>query len=211
MRQVNKRKANRNAAKRPRALKNPCRTRFNPMQLIIDLPPRDEQIAFNRRRWEEVCADPELARLPGRIETNAHGQILMSPPLAGNHSHRTLQIQFLIRDSLGGIPLPECPVSTLDGVRAADVGWYSEERFAKVEGQPAFEIAPEICVEVLSPSNTDSEMREKKKLYFEAGAEEVWFCDTEGRLVFFSQADPDVASPGSALCPSFPPALGTSD
>lgn len=174
------------------------------MQLIIDLPPRDEQIAFNRRRWEEICDDPDLARLPGRIETNAHGTILMSPPPAGDHSHRTLQVQILLRDHLGGIPLPECPISTLDGVRAVDVGWYSEERFATVEGQPAFETAPEICVEVLSPGNTGSEMRQKKKLYFEAGAEEVWFCGPGGELSFFLKNDPEKASPESTTCPGFP-------
>lgn len=86
-----------------------------------------------------------------RIETNALGQILMGPPPAGDHSHRTLRIQKRRTELIGGLALPECPVSTIDGVRGADVGWYSEERFAQVEGQLVFETAPEICVEVLSP------------------------------------------------------------
>ncbi len=175
------------------------------MQLVIDLPSREEQLAFNRRRWEELCADPELAKLPGRIETNAHGQILMSPPPAGSHSHRAGRVLIELQKRLGGVLLPECPVSTLDGVRAADVGWYSEERFAEVEGQIAFERAPEICVEVLSPSNTASEMREKRKLYFEAGASEVWLCHEDGRLEFFTAPDTTVET--SALCPGFPPTL----
>jgi len=174
------------------------------MQLIIDLPPREEQIAFNRRRWKEVCADPELAKLPGSLETNAHGQILMSPPPAGNHSFRMSRILFQLQALLGGIALPECPISTLNGVRAADVGWYTEERFTQVKGQIAFEIAPEICVEVLSPSNTDSEMREKKKLYFEAGAQEVWFCDTSGKMAFFQREAPEQPRQKSPLCAEFP-------
>jgi Uma2 family endonuclease len=168
----------------------------------MNLPPREEQLAFNRRRWEELCADPELAKLPGRIETNAHGQILMSPPPAGKHSDRQGEIAFRLRSLLGGKALPECPVSTLDGVRAADVGWYSAARFAEVEGQIAFELAPEICVEVLSPSNTASEMREKRKLYFEAGADEVWLCHDDGRLEFFTA--PDATVPTSGACPDFP-------
>jgi hypothetical protein len=32
------------------------------------------------------------------------------------------------------------------------------------------ERAPEICVEIISPSNTESEIQEKQALYFEAGA-----------------------------------------
>jgi Uma2 family endonuclease len=175
------------------------------MQLVIDLPPRDEQIAFNRRRWEELCADPELAKVPGRIETNAHGQILMSPPPAGSHSHRTGKIVLTLQRLIQGVPLPECPISTIDGVRAADVGWYSEERFAQVEGQVAFEMAPEICVEVLSPSNTSSEMREKRKLYFEAGAQEVWLCAEDGRFQFFTAVE--VEARASNLCPTFPASI----
>ncbi len=132
------------------------------MQLVIELPSREEQLAFNRKRWEEICADLELAKLPGKIESNAHGHVLMMPPASGKHSDHRGEIAFLLRSLIGGRALPECPISTLDGVRAADVGWYSEKRFAQVDGQIAFEIAPEICVEVLSPSNTPAEIERQK-------------------------------------------------
>ena len=173
------------------------------MKLLIDLPPRDELIAFNRKRWREVLDDATLADLPYKIETNAHGNLLMTPPASGSHSQRQGDIAFMLRSFLGGRALPECPVSTIDGVRAADVGWYSDQRFSKIAGQIAFEIAPEICVEVCSPSNTESEMAEKKQLYFEAGAEEVWFCNEKGTMTFFTQSASQ-AAPASTLCPAFP-------
>lgn len=171
------------------------------MQLLIELPSRAEQIAFNRRRWEELCRDPLLSKLPGRIESNAFGKVIMMPPAAGEHSHRTLKIQMALHSRLGGLALPECPVSTIDGVRAADVGWYSEERFERVRGQIAFEIAPEICVEVLSPDNSEGEMAAKRNLYLEAGAAEVWYCELDGRMRFFNAAG-EIAR--SALCAGFP-------
>ncbi len=174
------------------------------MQLLIDLPPREEQIAFNLRRWAEVLNDGVLARLPYKIETNAHGNILMTPPASGGHSYRQTEILLQLKQRLGGQPLIECPISTIDGVRAVDSAWYSTSRFARVQGQLAFETAPEICVEVLSPSNTASEMEEKKSLYFEAGAEEVWFCDEHGYMHFFVKADPKTAVDKSAICPDFP-------
>ena len=68
-------------------------------------------------------------------------------------------------------------------------------------------IAPEICVEVLSPSNLRSKIDEKKRLYFEASAEEVWICDLEGRLFVYVAATPDVAG-RSKLCPSCPEKIG---
>jgi len=174
------------------------------MNLVIDLPPREEQLALNRKRWEEVCRDAELSDLPGKVETNAYGQILMMPPATGNHSNRQGEIAFILRSTLGGHALPECPVSTIDGVRAADVGWYSDGRFRQVQDQIAFEIAPEICVEVLSPCNTPAEMAAKKKLYFEAGAEEVWLCEQDGTMRFFNHLQPTTAQQRSARCPSFP-------
>ena len=43
----------------------------------------------------------------------------------------------------------------------------------------------EVCIEVLSPSNTQSEMDEKRGLYFARGANEVWLCDEQGNLSFY--------------------------
>ncbi len=62
-------------------------------------------------------------------------------------------------------------------------------------------VAPEICVEVVSASNTAEEMAHKRKLYFEAGAAEVWFCDEQGAVQFFSVKG---TLKRSRLCPKFP-------
>ena len=37
------------------------------------------------RRWAELLADAELAKFEGRIETDRHGHIIMSPPPAPSH------------------------------------------------------------------------------------------------------------------------------
>ncbi|HUF60980.1 MAG TPA: Uma2 family endonuclease [Verrucomicrobiales bacterium] len=177
------------------------------MELTVQLPPRQEQLARNRQRWTEVMADPSLARLPHRIETNRHGQVLISPPPSGRHSSLQGEIAFRLRQMLGGRTLPECPISTLDGVRAADVGWYSDSRYSGVAGQAVFELAPEICVEVLSPANTDAELAEKRSLYFEAGAEEVWFCREDGGLEFYRKGIPETDTGNSRIAEGFPQRL----
>ncbi len=51
-------------------------------------------------------------------------------------------------------------------------------------------VAPEICVEVLSSSNTQAEMQEKRMLYFEKGAEEVWVCAESGDMHFYDASGP---------------------
>jgi Uma2 family endonuclease len=43
--------------------------------------------------------------------------------------------------------------------------------------------APELSIEILSPSNTASEMVEKQTLCLENGAREFWLVDIDHRLV----------------------------
>ncbi|MEM6776717.1 MAG: Uma2 family endonuclease [Planctomycetota bacterium] len=174
------------------------------MQLIIDLPNREESLSFHRKRWDEVSRDRTLSAYQGRIETNAQGQIIMTPPAGGSHSTRQYRIAKQLDHLLGGQPHTECPVLTSDGVKAVDAGWYSDGRHAAVRGQIAFEIAPEICVEILSPSNTQQSIRNKFRLYFEAGAVECWVCDLNGRMTHYLDGDADTPHPKSKLCPDFP-------
>lgn len=174
------------------------------MGLAIQLPLRPDQQEFNLRVWERLLADRELARIEGRIETDRHGQIIMSPPPGPIHGTRQAEIAYLLRSRMGGRLVTECSISTSDGVKAADVGWFSELRFARAFDDRCFLEAPEICVEILSPSNTRGEMEEKMALYFNAGAEEVWFCELDGSMGFYST---DGALERSQRCPDFPQAI----
>ncbi len=64
-------------------------------------------------------------------------------------------------------------------------------------------IAPEICVEVLSPYNRRDEMLEKMQLYYAAGAQEVWRCDEHGNMEFFIKEQLE-SVPHSLMCSEFP-------
>jgi Uma2 family endonuclease len=172
--------------------------------LTIQLPPQDVQTRFNLRRWAELLADTELAKVERRIETDRHGHIIMSPPPLPAHGSFQSRIAFLLATFLPqGRVITECPISTADGVKAADVAWASPERMRELGTSDCFTRAPEICVEVLSPSNTNAEMREKTELYFDAGAMEVWLCAASGTMEFLARG---AANPlrTSRLCPAFP-------
>ncbi len=174
------------------------------MLLQIQLPNHDEALAFNRQRWAEVLMDPQWNDFPGRIETNAFGQIVMSPPPSKLHSVRQGAILVLLHQTLGRFVLAECPLSTADGVRSADVAWCSPQRYEQFKDQSIFEIAPEICVEVLSPSNSLAEMQAKRQLYFAAGAIECWTCDLNGHMCYYDRDQPDTPMNQSNLSVSFP-------
>jgi Uma2 family endonuclease len=172
--------------------------------LTIELPSQKAQTAFNLRRWSELLADPELAKVEGRIETDRYGHIIVTPPPAPSHGSFQVEIAVLLRTFLPkGRVLTECPISTADGVKAADVARASPQCMRELGNRVCFPRAPEICVEVLSPSNTPAEIAEKMALYFDAGAKEVWICDKLGAVQFFVRASAPTAK-ASKLCPKFP-------
>ena len=152
--------------------------------------------------WEEVIADPDLQPLRYKIETNELGQIVMSPPPSSYHQEFGGEIVYRLRVLRpDGRAFQECPVQTPLGTKVPDVVWISFGRRQQTARQPAFTIAPEICVEVVSPSNTAEELRRKGELYFQAGALEFWLCDELGNLSFYTSAG---EAEHSALCPEFP-------
>lgn len=176
--------------------------------LTIELPAQEDQTEFNLRRWSELLADTELgrelARIEGRIETDRHGHIIMSPPPGFRHGSYQSEIASILKNLLkNGRAVTECPISTADGVRAADVAWISHIKLARIGENICLTEAPEICVEIVSPDNTRREMSEKKALYFAAGADEVWFCDQSGGMTFFIGADSTGAG-SSKACSKFP-------
>jgi Uma2 family endonuclease len=174
------------------------------MPLTIQLQPSENQATFNLKRWQELLADPELARLPYRIETDRHGHIIMSPPPAPAHGKKQNRIGTLLEQLLpNGHVITECPVSTPDGVKAIDVAWLAPERGQEAHNETCVTRAPEICVEILSPSNTSPEIEEKIVLYFEAGAGEVWICERDGTLKFYFSTSPAIRE-YSEICPQFP-------
>ena len=173
------------------------------MPVTIELPDLKSQSSFNLARWQEILADPRLATLPERIETDRHGRIVMTPSPGFLHLDRQGHIADLLKDLLpDGRVLAECPLSTADGVKAIDLAWLSKGRVEFRERPLVLTSAPEICIEVLSPSNTAAEIDEKRALYFDAGAAEVWICNLEGSMSFFSAVDRQVST--SQLCPEFP-------
>jgi Uma2 family endonuclease len=149
-------------------------------------------------QWQEVCEHPSLQNLPFKIELNEQGQILMSP-VKVYHSAFQGKITRLLPEN--GVVLPECAITTTKGTKVADIAWCSEQRFQVIEHETECSIAPELCIEVISSSNTPMEMEEKKQLYISAGATEFWVCNEEGEVKFF---DANGQLEVSNLVPSFP-------
>jgi Uma2 family endonuclease len=83
--------------------------------------------------------------------------------------------------------MTECPVLTSIGVRVPDVVWASARFMRKHKGLSPLPRAPEICVEVFSPSNVEAEITDKTRAYLAAGAHEVWHVAENGAIRFFDR------------------------
>jgi len=153
--------------------------------------------------WQEVCEHPSLKDLPFKIELDKIGKIIMSPTKVYHsiYQSRLSNKLFSQKQLTKGETIVECAIKTKAGTKVADVAWTSEDRGKLIFNEIECSIAPEICIEVLSTSNSKKEMQVKRALYFKAGAIEVWLCNQQGQLTFYN-AEGKLKS--SQLAPDFP-------
>jgi len=139
----------------------------------------------------------EFSRLPedqGAVYHELrHGEVVtMTRPIL---KHRIIQwrlrdflkalapVGSLVEDEVAYRALPEYEL------READVAWVSRERWAATDPEGYVCGAPDLVIEVLSPSNSASEVIEKEQLCLENGAKEFWVVDPKCRHVKVSTPD----------------------
>lgn len=165
----------------------------NPLQLLPrnsrrTLPPMPGRTAL--RNWTVE----DLDRLPDDgWKHELQVGFLLAEPLPGmRHGRVAAEIGarlagFVRRRRLGvvvandtGFVLSRAP----DTVRGPDVAFVTAERFAAVGDRVSvFPGAPDLAVEVLSPSNTPSGVHAKVGDYLAAGTRLVWVVDSEAETV----------------------------
>jgi len=153
-------------------------------------------------RWHEVLQDPSLRDLPYKIELNSWGKVEMSPA-SNRHGRLQAELAAQLKAQLGCCIVTDCSILTRIGIRVPDVAWMSSEFLAAYGEITPYQRAPEICVEIVSLSNTQAEIEEKKAAYFSAGAREVWLLSLDGTIRYFNASgeQPRSAFPISVTLP----------
>jgi Uma2 family endonuclease len=108
-----------------------------------------------------------------------HGRVMAAmAALLREHVHK-LQLGIVVAGDAGFI-LWRKP----DTVRGPDVAFVSRARIdERDDGIRAFAGAPDLAIEIVSPSNSSAEVRSKVADYLAAGARCVWVVDIEARSV----------------------------
>ena len=114
--------------------------------------------------WAHSCVQGKLYRyLDEWMETFGHGEV-------------GVEVDCLVGEDPDTVRIPDVAVL----LQPFD----TENAFlGRVRG------APDIVIEVLSPSNSPQEMRDKTSDYFNAGALRVWIVDPEARTIVIHKAD----------------------
>jgi Uma2 family endonuclease len=136
----------------------------------------------------------EFLRMPdppdGSKQELVRGEIITMPPPGGMHGVSCLKVgrrlgNFAEEHDSGTVTSNDTGFIVNRGpdtVRGPDVAFWSKERLPVVP-VGYMDIAPDLAVEVLSPSNTSKMIREKLKEYFAKGVRMVWVIAPEDRTV----------------------------
>jgi len=150
------------------------------VQELIEAPLSGEELA---ERYRALCDDPGYSNVPGKIELDLWGRMVMTP---ASFYHGVVQGRLCrLLAKLGGEVVVEAPVVTTMGLFVADVAWASARFMRAHGGETPLTRAPEICVEVVSPSNSVKELREKIAAFLAAGADEVWIVYPQSKRCEF--------------------------
>lgn len=113
----------------------------------------------------------------------------MSPtkPRHGRLEYRFARVlgNFVDEHALGEVHVGEVGVYTRrdpDTVRGADVLFISHERLSQTTLDDFFDVAPELIVEILSPTDRRGEVEKKLREYFAIGVAAVLIVDPDKRI-----------------------------
>ncbi|MCA9923327.1 MAG: Uma2 family endonuclease [Anaerolineales bacterium] len=166
------------------------------IRLVFTLPEENEMIVKTDWQSKTINSMPQNKLITGE-ELYAMGDIGPSELVRGEivrhmptgHPHGLIEnliafflTLFLRERKSGRVLTGEVGIYTQrqpDTIRAADVIYISEDRFQTLQSSGYLDVAPELVVEIMSPSNSWTEVHEKLSEYFAIDVKMVWVVDPQ--------------------------------
>lgn len=139
----------------------------------------------------------EFSRLPqpagGFRQELRHGEVVELPPVKKRHTRTQIRLVSLLGTVCHGDNgvCQEFPFRPADEyeVWIADVAVYSLARWNETADDDYFRGVPTIVAEILSPSNSASEMLDREEICLRHGGQEFWLVDPQRESVKVMRAD----------------------
>ncbi|MFN3689522.1 MAG: Uma2 family endonuclease [Fimbriimonadales bacterium] len=133
-----------------------------------------------------LCAD-------GKPRELVRGEVREKMPVGIRHavlasfvSHRLQQFLDSLEQRLGVVAVELGVVirhADAESVRAPDIAFIRKERLPEPYPNAFLEIAPDLAIEIVSPNDAYTEVRDKVEELLQAGTAVVWVVDPQGRRV----------------------------
>jgi Uma2 family endonuclease len=146
------------------------------------------------------------------------GKLVLMSPVGDQHGGIELTVgaylrQFVRAHNLGKVRVGEVGIYIRrdpDTIRAADVLFVSNDRYAQKSSAAYLDVAPDLVVEIMSPSDGWSDVQQKLRDYFGIGVRLIWVVDPTTRSVHAHRSLTDVRIfnepddlPGDDVLPGF--------
>lgn len=112
----------------------------------------------------------------------------LSPKIPNKYGRLQSKLNLLLGEyGKEGEVYNNCSIKTRKGIKVATIAWGSQEFFYQYGAKTPLPVAPEICVEMLFPSEYLSKTKQKQitdkvEPYLAKGAKEVWLYDDQGNI-----------------------------
>jgi Uma2 family endonuclease len=148
----------------------------------VDLPFTVRFYGVTEEMFSELVDEDTRAEL-------LDGVMIVHSPASPHHDDISGFVRMLMRGyaedrGLGRVFGPDALVHLATCRRfGPDVFFLETRRVPRPLPEEQFEGAPDLVLEVLSPSNRDYDLNDKRPAYRQAGVSEVWFVDPEGQQI----------------------------
>jgi len=155
-----------------------------------------ENVGLTEEQFFQLCSDNRDLRM----ELTAQKELIIMPPAGLNSSWRNNILSTdltiwarkdgtgIVYDSSAGYRLPNT------AIRGPDTSWVRRERldaFDKKELEKFGHLCPDFVAELMSPSDSLSELQDKMAEYIANGAQLVWLIDPyEARVYIYRPGEP---------------------
>jgi Uma2 family endonuclease len=129
-----------------------------------------------------------------------NGRVVPMTPTGDEHgaieANIAAELRAYVRDrNLGKVRSGEVGIYVRrnpDTVRAADVLYISQERYARKMAGDFLDIAPDLIVEILSPNDSWTEVTQKLREYFAIDVRMVWVVDPVAHTIYAYRSLTDI-------------------
>jgi Uma2 family endonuclease len=152
----------------------------------VDLPYTLRVYGVTEEMFDELTDEDTRAEL-------FDGVMIVHSPASTRHDRvagflRRLMAGYAEEKDLGEVLGPDSLIHLSTCRRFAPDGYFlTEKRIPDPFPEEHFEGAPDLVLEVLSPSNRDEDLEDKRPAYRQAGVGEIWFVDPHGEEVIIDR------------------------